>query len=296
MRALAEVVGATMLLSETMLHDTAMMLAVAGEWLDPLYNENLFGDETWDDPIEDECEFWQIRRILREHFPEVYAEFNYQYHYAPISTEALSMWFLDRLNKEVAWHGELWDIDQMPWIPHYWLGAGMHSEGFFESSRAAFIARMLAVEDGNWAYSCADNAAAQLCRNAPPKAEALMQWLFSSSGNTVLDFDDEEAGENGVEPPRWEEYDQFKEVYQEADEMFGQVLEYITELESDTAIFTEFCSNLLIAYAAGIQEDFHASNNYRPELEWNAANRASDRREADFGVVFLPAGDISAAA
>lgn len=308
MSAAVDLSDALGMLVGSMRSDPAMLLAVAGEWLDPLYQEfNI--NEDWEcyEGVEDaEFEFLLVRGVCRTHFPEIYGEFNYVWHHTDCCPDT---WLVGAINAHIGWHGEIWGLEEMPWVPHYWLGAGRYSEWFYDESRVAFIARLLLLNEERdlvlaggraqfnlWTDDRAESAAIQFDDCAPRPVEVMMQWLFGRTGNTVLDMTNEEAGENGINPPEWDEYETFKEIYSEADDLLGQAMVYVRLLEQDDAVFTEFCSNLLIAYAAGIQKDFYDPRKITPRFNWDAAARECDTGETDRGAAVLPARDYSAAA
>jgi hypothetical protein len=126
------------------------------------------------------------------------------------------------------------------------------------------------VEVPNCAYTAGRIIADSLVQQDD---EALKQvgwalaWLFSCSGNTLIDFDDESMAE--IPPLSWDENDlAFAiELIEEANGIMGDVSAGLTLLEANPILFA--------ALEANIQRIYKANRQRPPRLLWTPIGEAT---------------------
>jgi len=94
-----------------------------------------------------------------------------------------------------------------------------------------------------------------------------LAWLFSCSGNTLIDFDDESMAE--IPPLTWEENDLVFaiDLIEEADGIMGDVSAGLTLLEANPALFTALEANIQRTYKT-IAKQKGKQDEPRIRLEW----------------------------
>lgn len=243
----------------TLLAGCASTLALAGAWLNPLETAQRSGTNPgltawWDEDQE------QMLERLRDYFPDSFVEFH-RLTYEGVSPVQRDMQIVSEINTTLpAGTDGLYDLDQINWgIPVEFLGCGVGDEGFWEGSRAAPVAALFHYDDvdnDNFRFH-AGRILSKGLSDIDPDQSRLVDWLFSQTGNSLADNSWQEGQENYTEPLAWDELDFYHEMYGEAADMQACAIDALAWLEDDDDRFGVFCSNVVIAYCAGIQEVFH---------------------------------------
>jgi len=102
-----------------------------------------------------------------------------------------------------------------------------------------------------------------------------LAWLFSCSGNTLIDFDDESLAE--IPPLAWDENDlAFAiELIEEADGIMGDVTAGLTLLEANLSLFAALEANIQRTYKT-IAQQKGKKDEPRIRLEWTVTLAGSD--------------------
>ena len=102
-----------------------------------------------------------------------------------------------------------------------------------------------------------------------------LTWLFSCSGNTLIDFDDESMAE--IPPLSWDENDlAFAiELIEEANGIIGDVNAGLTLLESNPSLFTALGANIQRTYKV-LAKTKGKNDEPRIRLEWPLVVASSD--------------------
>lgn len=260
MTSAVDLYDAQVFLYDALVSDPVSSLALAATWLDPLHGDYIDLDTYLDlneDPV---VATWQQ---AREHWPPLYADINERI-WSNTGWNDLYNW----LEGEVSIYlpAPIGDLIQMCGnsVPLSFYGCALYDdEMFWGSSRAEFVATLFGVEpneEHRIANALAFEAGKLLAEAAEsfddPQAK-LLHWLFSNSGNTLIDYTDEEVSEMGMQAVGWHDYDFACEIQQEADAYFDTAIDALKVLETDNDQFTTFCGNVLLSTYAAIQENFY---------------------------------------
>lgn len=309
------------LLYDGLLSDCACALALAAQWCHPYAEEDEDPPgENWEQywgQFEDDFQFGMIQHLVVHYIddPDLYAALRYDVLYADRVERDLEIEIIDRLNKTFNWHGEFMELSELgAGIPLYFIGSGLTSyaevdEEFFEATKPGWIANTLLLDhaflsafsdaENRFTYelvAAADQAFGRFVPELPEGQGHILEWFMGSSGNTVFDTSWEQAGEEGLDIPSWDRYAFIKSMMMEALDMQMSMLEALDVLETDDQALKAFCSNLLIAYAAGIQEVFDDGRQIAPRAIRHAGDRGRDAGEADPDLELLCTWDRQAAA
>lgn len=126
------------------------------------------------------------------------------------------------------------------------------------------------VEVPDCAYTAGRIIADSLVKQADERLQKVgwaLAWLFSCSGNTLIDFDDESMAE--IPPLSWDENDlAFAiELIEEADGIIGDVTAGLTLLETRASLLKELERN--------IQRVYQANKQRPPRLPWTPIGEAT---------------------
>lgn len=211
-------------------------LAIAQAWLDP-QGALGYDEEAEQDPL--------IRAyyICRECFPDAYVQFSEQLRrrttrdeleefalttlneriYPPIDDLEHVLYGLPTVYQAIGWEEGLYIEtypEILPFLKNYFRVTPNDDEAYVE---AASIARHIA------------NSLFKQKVQVYQDLHALVSWCFSCSGNTCVDYTEEEASDMSLEPMLWVKEDiQFnREMHEEADQMIAAAKDMIDLLETD---------------------------------------------------------------
>jgi hypothetical protein len=263
---LAELNELTTCLSAATLADPFLALCSVTAWLDPLsapyesfIEEAAYGGES--DDWTDIGVAWEIARTC---FPEVYAETTLALR-GETDERQLAQQVCDGINRHFV-GGELFDLEALHFgIPFFGRGVDLGDPEFFANDSHARLLEVYAwfgVEvDPATAYGLPEGFQAavdtanvltiSLRRTGVPVHEQvawLLDWLFSQSGNSVVDLTNEEVYEMGLQPLEWEPSDlEFNNhMHAEADEIIDAAMQGLQALLRDEPLQAELRANLSI--------------------------------------------------
>jgi hypothetical protein len=250
-----------------LLGDLVTCLQLAGVWLDPL---------TIDDGAYDNYED-EVLSTLRSRLPEQYAGFLWRM-YEGYSEARIDVEVTSEINALLPSEVEFVELSEIAFgLPPDFMGVGLYDEGYSEASRGAEMALLFGVHDDD-KYSF---AAHKLMRDArEDDLSWALAWLFSSSGNTLIDMSHEEAANDGMPPVSWDELEMYREIHEEAYALFDRAMSAFGTLEANTDAYGVFCSDLLRAYWRSIEEA-HYVRGERPAYERAAVGREGSTGRAD---------------
>ncbi|MEP7288619.1 MAG: hypothetical protein ABI947_22935 [Chloroflexota bacterium] len=214
--------------------NTALSLALAAAWLDPA----LLAD---DEDEDDECAY--TLAICRRCFPDVYASAVHHLR-SGVSRSEVDRVFCEGIGRYLV--VDVQDIQQFQYgVPWEALGIDLYDQEAFQeaSPRLAVVAAWFGVTAEDSTIEQARRVAEALIKSLEPYGEtgihsdvaSLLRWLFGLSGNTLVDFTDEELYESGIEPVPWECDDIafINDVQQEAYMMVDAATRALTLLETN---------------------------------------------------------------
>jgi len=228
--------------------DLTTCLQLAGIWLDPL---------TMDDALDSEEQ--EILVTLREHRIEQYA--SYLWHtYEGCSPMEVNSKVTDELNAWLPYEGEYLELQQVTWgLPITFMGAGVHDESdFWEASWGTEIARLFLLDENKrdhyvWgAHKIMRDVKRPL--DESDDLSCALAWLFSSSGNTLIDMSYEEGANNGLGAGNWDGLELITDMHHEASELLGRAVNAFKLLDENNDLYGQFCGDLLRAYWQSIEE------------------------------------------
>ena len=267
------------LLATAMLDDPLLALANAVAWLDPLW-------ETSDDDLYDEGDgVGMALCITRSAFPDIYAGAVERIRSGASEKEldsficgAISQRGISLDNMEFLGYGipltacgiELSDpdlyaarADLLPLVDLF----GIHPEpGHYN------------MEVPDCAYTAGRIIADSLVQQTDERLQQVgwaLAWLFSCSGNTLIDFDDESMAE--IPPLSWDENDlAFAiELIEEADSIMADVTAGLTLLEANPVLFAALKANIQRTYKT-IAKQKGKQDEPRIRLEWPPLESGGD--------------------
>jgi hypothetical protein len=262
-------------LSAALTADPLLMLASAVATFDPFWNM-VDDDEYEPDPLE------VALHVTRDAFPDVYAEAIEQLRFGAAYVD------LDRLIcKGITSRGiPLDDLYMMNWgIPLQACGAELTNPEFYgaHSDPLPVLALFGIVppEDETQpfivpecAYDIGRAIALNLLEQDDPALRQvgwLLGWLFSCTGNSLVDCSDEAL--NDFEPLAWskENVDFAVEMIAEADEIMGNAMSGLRHLLAMPSLVSALQRNIAVAQQKGI------AGERRIEFEWGSTDSGADR-------------------
>jgi hypothetical protein len=244
------------LLMNGMNTDSGLCLANAVAWLDPFWDE--FTDE--DDDYGGDGGLGLALRVVRSAFPAIYVEVIEQLR------EGHSWDDIDRfVCREIEKLGI--PLENLEWmgygIPLPSYGVRLEEPDFYESHAdlipifAPFGIDATSDADSVDVPECAHRVGQFIAEDLEQHPNEhyrqlswLMQWLFSCSGNSVIDVDYEAMCE--FQPLSWDKDDlEFAiAIIQEADEIMQSALKGLAFLQSTPEVFAAFTTNVKRIYKA----------------------------------------------
>lgn len=232
-------------LAEALHHDPLFCLANAVCWLDPFWRDAQEDNVTEDDHVE------TALRVLRTAFPDVYV----------LAVDALRQGMsysqMDQLIcSEVTKCGL--PIDH---LEYFGYGASLEDPDFYthhpdirpiiELFDIDLDVDEYSVDVPHCTYTAGQLIAESLEEDADPRyrqLSRLMSWLFSCSGNSSIDYNDDAMCE--CQPLSWDQDDlEFAlEIIREAEEIMSDVLVTLTWVQSDILIWTALKQNIQRIY------------------------------------------------
>ncbi|CAG1007694.1 hypothetical protein ANRL4_03784 [Anaerolineae bacterium] len=218
-------------LVSSMQADTTLTLAHCAVWLDPV----LFSPDECEADSDDDLTY--ALHICRRCFPEVYTE-AVQRLWRGENALHLNRAICVGMNRHLV--TPLQDIAQIQYgVPFEALGLDREDPDFrAQHPRLARIADWFDCDN----HEASEIAAALLPSLAPYGDKGvhadlahLIVWLFGISGNTLVDWTDEQLWENSIEPPDWTPDDLafIHEVQEEAHEIVTSAYRALDLLEAD---------------------------------------------------------------
>lgn len=230
-------------------------LAYATAWLVPTLQA---GDYT--EGEEDDCVIMTLCR-LRDHMPDSYAR-SIAYLRSGCSEEQLSDFMVREIND---YFGDdvANDIEQIAWslwFPclglnifsiDFWLNEGMDRVHTIIGHLGAFGDPEERTGPEEAAIQQAVDTAGYIFKDIEEQngkefeyLRCLLWWICSNSGNTILDYDDAEFSESGIEYPQWHEFEWASEVWFEAVDLHHKAVKGMELLEGSTEWLTAFLNNV----------------------------------------------------
>lgn len=259
------------LLAAAMLDDPLLALANAVAWLDPLW-------ETSDDDLYDEGDGVGLALcITRSAFPDIYAGAVERIRSGAAEKEldsficgAISQRGIPLDNLEFLGYG----------IPLTAAGVELSDPDLYAArSDLLPLVNLFGIrpEPGHYnvevpdcAYTAGRVIADSLVKQTDERLQQVgwaLAWLFSCSGNTLIDFDDESLAE--IPPLAWDENDlAFAiELIEEANGIMGDVTAGLTLLEENPSLFAALETNIQRTYKT-IAKLKGKNDEPRVRLEW----------------------------
>ncbi len=260
MAAINDLQMAPLLLSTLFTDDPRLSLIQAIAWLDPASLEGNPPDEDVEFNYDGEDELTSALHVCRRCFPEVYAAAN-QLLLQGVSPQDVEHYLCTGINAHLVTPlDHLEDSRYGPPLECYGVDVTLlesadESEQPYTLFAPAFALFRITVGHDHPAdvWQRAGIAATVLQhslenRTAPPYEDlcALISWMFSISGNTLIDWSQEALWENGTELPDWtlDEIDFINDMTHEAHEMMDAVIRSKEALEDDTVLCNALERNL----------------------------------------------------
>jgi hypothetical protein len=261
------------LLAVAMLDDPLLALANAVVWLDPLW-------ETGDDDLYDEGDSLGLALcITRSAFPDIYAGAVERIR-SGASEKELDNFICGEISKRGI------PVDDLEFLGY---GIPLTACGIELSNPDLYSARPdllplvdlfgirpepghYSVEVPDCAYTAGRIIADSLVQQDDERLKQVgwaLAWLFSCSGNTLIDFDDESMAE--IPPLSWDENDlAFSiELIEEANGIMGDVTAGLTLLEENTAVISALADNIQLVYKT-MKRQKQKCGEIRIKLRWPA--------------------------
>ena len=299
-------------LGKALLGDPALRLATLTAWLDPahFYPEEYVEDYPYyADRFHDEdgqAALMYALGIARRCFPEVYAV-TVQRIRRGDTRRQVTQFYCAALNTRYP-HVELWDIEDMLYgVPCQWAGLEPLSPEFVTDhpELVALLADFgIAPQEHTSSlsqeaiYTCVDDTDFEMaaCCASPlihsmvaldgqPWADIafLLMWLFSASGNSLVDHSPDSYWDAGFEPLEWEPdtLQLVDEAHRQAAIVLGAARRGLDILQKDVTMRNALRRNVKRVKGALEREDHDVKPirlNWPP---WNGAERAEECRPGD---------------
>ncbi len=264
MAALTDIQVAPMMLSLLFGNDSKQSLIQAIAWFDPMsLNESQTADDNFDAYAEDEIMVGMY--ICRACFPAIYAGAN------ALLMQNRSEREIERYLCEGISAHLVTSVDSLeearygPPLECYGIDATLLSEGDEPSHpmhRVTALFELFGIslnrtsQESTWSQAgtaalvlrlSLENHSGQIYQDL----FLLLAWLFSASGNSLVDWSQDEMWESGVEMFCWtpEDIAFVNEMTREAQDIMASVWRGLTTLEQDTALHEAFICNLKSVYS-----------------------------------------------
>lgn len=252
MAAVTDLQAAPLLLSLLFRDHPKLALIQAIAWLDPLSLGQRLPDEDLEFDYDDEDELVVGLHVCRQCFPGVYSGANHLLMQG-IPELDVKRYLCEGINAHLVTPLQtLEDLRYGPPLDCYGINPELVAECDQPShpvyrSRAVLALLGVTVGDGttieDWSRgsAAADVIRYSLERCAAPVYQdvgALLAWLFSASGNSLVDWSRDEMWESGSSLPEWtpNDIDFVNEMSREADEMMASAIRGLDTLEQDAAL------------------------------------------------------------
>ncbi len=264
--------------------DPLLCLANTVAWLDPFWDE--FTDE--DDYYEGEGSLSLALWVVRDSFPEIYVQV------MECLRSGGSWQDIERLVcSEIEKLGI--PLESLEWmgygIPLPAYGVSLEAPEFYQSHPDVIpVLEVFGIDPAAHPYrievpECAHIAGHVIAEDLEGHADEnyhnlswLMQWLFSCSGNSTIDFDDECMAE--MSPLSWEKDNlEFAiAIVQEADEVMGYALNGLKFLQTNPTVIAALRDNVRRIYQA-MSKIPKEKRNDRPRVRcvWTGVGQGTDR-------------------
>ena len=271
------------LLAAGLRDDPLLCLASAVCWLDPLWQE---ADEDWDVSEDEEGALAIALRVTRTAFPDVYMQAVDQLR------QGASYADLDRLICGAISERGI-PLDDLQWIgfgiPMPAYGVVLDDPDFYTTHPDTLpVLECFGISPEpnpyhinvpNCAYTAGRIIAADLEKHDDPcyrQVAWLMSWLWSASGNTVIDADFEFMAE--IQPLSWDKDDlAFAiDIIQEADGILADAMAGLTFLNSQPDLLQALQHNVRRIYKA-IEKQKGKSDEPRIRLAWPCLTNSPER-------------------
>lgn len=237
-----------MMVQTILVSDAASVLAMAGQWLDPVYGICPEGDweSYWEKTGEDH--FWLAQNICRHLFPDIYADMNRMVWDNTPETK-MGQVICAAINERVPF--EVWDFEGL-WfgIQNEWYG--IDQENIEDSRGAEYLSAMgvksryeaTIFDKGHIGYHLSAGYA-ESC----PEVSKFVEWLLGISGHDLIDYSYYEAAEMFTDYPTWEHDDLSRcwVLQHDADEHMDQAMRGCDLLEQSDEAFVDFCESIFLA-------------------------------------------------
>lgn len=235
------IVDAQRMLTDWLSQHPVYSLALATAWLDPAADE-----------YDSDDELIRAYYVCRKCFPDVYTLLN-QRLAENHSREALENFVFQAINEKI--------YPPMPRLEHVLFGLpilpqgiGWYQEVVYETYPELLpVLRLFGVVMGaqttfDEAWEIARTMYDSLDANDYRDLRHLLEWLFSFSGNTLVDYCDLEIDENAMEYMDWTPDNiQFnREMHEEADEFIALARQAVNRLDDDPVLLKAMKRNIRI--------------------------------------------------
>lgn len=263
--------------------DPLLCLASSVAWLDPFWDE--FTD---DDLFEDDGSLTLALRVVRESFPDIYVQA------VDLLRSGRNYADLDRLVcTEISQRGI--PLDNLEWIgfgiPMPAYGVILQDPDFYQAHPDVIpLVEAFGIypEEGKYTvevpdcvYTAGQFIAADLEQHEDEHYQQLswlMQWLFSCSGNSTIDFDDDSMAE--MQPLSWDRDDlEFAiAIIAEADDILQKATAGLEFLKANPDVFTALRANVRRIYRAmRNQKKEKRHERLRVRCVWPGVGASADR-------------------
>lgn len=270
---MSELMQLRQFLATSMSADPLLCLAQTVAWLDPFWNEFV------EDDFEDGDSLRLALHVLRDSFPALYAQVIERWHTGE-SWREIDCLICSAFEKMGI---PLEDIEFIGYgIPLPVYGAELGSPEFYEAHPDLVpVAALFGIDPGDadhqvnvpqQAWSAGRYLAADIEHHADDRYRQLswlLQWLFSCSGNSCIDYDYEMMNE--VAPLSWEQdnIDFAVALIEEANEIMGYAMSGLDFLTHTPEVFSALHRNVQRLYKAlAKQEKEKRSGSLRVRCVW----------------------------
>lgn len=281
--ALHQLAAASTLVQTEVAQDAASALTMAGFWLDPVYWRCPDGE--WVDMFyEDEDYFFVAQNITRRLFPDLYADMTIRMWAGESESHidrALCSQLAPRIPGEIVSLESLWNG-----VDNEWYGIDWREDT--EGVKAQSLMQMFGIETPeDSTLTCrAAEILADGYKESCPEIRFLLEWLFSFSSNSLVDYSYAEAWEVFTDPLGWDESEfAFAWVMQnEADNIMALAHQGYDLLTTSTEALADFCNDLFTAINLAIGEMLHERRGHRnPTFQRPGVSSGSPEAAPDAG-------------
>jgi hypothetical protein len=229
-------------------HPYLALILTVGQF-EPFYTlSHAWDEEYWDDPV------GMAVQILRQHFLPVYCEFLLAWRKG-LTSQEITDWLWQALNAQLhaplecleqvifgppvhAWGLDWADLDPLPDDHRQMVQTLLQALGITEDTSSDHIH-----------YACQVADVVVISLEAYPDLEPIMralQWVLSSSGNTLVDCTDDILAEMGHEPFDWSPEDLafLADIHGEAEMIVTSAGEGLTLLSDTPELLAQLLTNI----------------------------------------------------